>query len=261
MVEWAQVAPGTVLVATAEQAWLHHPGPFDPFAAPMTAAGSRASTQRLLDAAIAVFQHERLQQPAPPLTVEGYVERVLACYHGGHATPRLLRRAAERFRSADRPELARWALDTARDEDHDHLALADLAALGYPPDTVALMPCPSTMAAGIEYFARCIEGANPVSCVGYIYALERPSSLIQASYIEAIEALLGPDIEATRCLRWHSSLGDEAAHAERRLDLIAGLPAEDRIAITRAVYETARIFFGDAGSPQPSNVLREESHA
>jgi hypothetical protein len=245
MVEWVEVAAGTALIATADEAWLHVLSPFDPFAEPMTGEGSIETTRSLLDAAIGLFQHERLQKPAPPLTVEGYVERVLACYHGGHATPPLLRRVAERFRAAGRDDLEAWARMTARDEDHDHLALADLAVLGYPPDVVEKTPCPPLMAAALAYFEGCVVGDRPVSCLGYVYALERPASLILPSYVEAIETLLGPDVKATRCLRWHSGLGEEPGHVDRLLETIASLPAEDRACVTRAVYETSQIMFGD----------------
>lgn len=181
MIEWAEVAPGTVLVATVDRAWLHYLSPVDPFTQPMVGSGSIETTRRLLDAAIGLFQHQQLQKTAPPLTVEGYVERVLACYHGGRATPPLLRRAAERFRAAGRHELEAWARATAQAEDHDHLALADLAELGYPPDIVQTMPCPATMAAAVAYFEGCVDSDRPVSCLGYIYALERPAALVQAS--------------------------------------------------------------------------------
>lgn len=248
MIEWAEVAPGTVLVASSDRAWLHNPSPFDPFAQPMTGSGSIETTRALLDAAISVFQHQRLQTEAPPLRVDQYVQRVLACYYGGTSTPPLLRRAAQGFRAAGRHDLEAWALETARAEDHDHLALADLAELGYPPDVVETLPLPQCMAGLLAYFETCVDGARPVSCMGYVYALERPSSLVQASYVEAIEKLLGPEINATRCLRWHSSLGPEPDHIDHLLEVVASLPASDRACVARAVYETSRILFADAAA-------------
>lgn len=266
MTEWAEVAPGLVLVATAERAWLHRLSPVDPFAQPKVGRGRVETVAALLDGAIGLFQYQRLTAVAPPLTVEAYVERVAACYYGGRATPPLLRRAAERFGSAGREDLARWARTTARAEDHDHLALADLEELGYPPELVETIPCPPTMQAALDYFKGCVEGPAPVSCLGYVYALERPAALVEASYVEAIEKLLGPRINATRCLRWHSSMGEEPHHIDILLNLIAGLPPEDRVAVARAVYETSWIMFsdrpdGDApASPErhaPTDVLRE----
>lgn len=246
MIEWAEVAPGTVLMATAETAWLHRLAPLDPFARPMDGPGAVETTRTLLDAAIGFFQRRRLAQAAPALTKEGYAERLVGYYHGGHTTPPLLRRAAQRFEGAGRPELVAWARATAEDEDHDHFALADLGELGYPPGVVPTLPCPPFMAALIAYFEACVDGPEPVACLGYIYAVERSSSLIQPSYIEAIDRLLGPGVRATRCLRWHSSMGAEPVHVDRLLGTVAALPAGDRCRVVRAVYETSRILFAES---------------
>lgn len=256
MIEWAEVAPGTLLMASADEAWLHRLAPLDPFARPMEGPGSVETTRSLLDAAIGYFQHRRLAQTAPALTREGYAERLVGYYHGGHTTPPLLRRAAERFEAASRPELVAWARATAADEDHDHFVLADLAELGYPPEVVPTLTCPPFMAALIAYFEACVDGPAPVACLGYIYALERSSSLIQASYIEAIDRLLGPGIKATRCLRWHSCVGAEPAHVDRLLGTIAALPAGDRSCVVRAAYDTSRILFAD-----PSETRERRSDA
>ena len=250
MIEWAEVAPGTVLMATADEAWLHRLAPLDPFARPMEGPGSVGTTRALLDAAIGFFQHRRLAKTAPALTRDGYVERLLGYYHGGHATPPLLRRAAERFEAGGRPDLVAWARATAEDEDHDHFALADLAELGFPPEVVVRLPCPPFMAALIAYFEACVNGPEPMSCLGYIYALERSSSLIQGSYIDAIDRLLGPGLNATRCLRWHSSLGAEPAHVDRLLGTVASLAAEDRSCVVRAVHGTSRILFAETFEPR-----------
>jgi hypothetical protein len=230
----------------------------DPFAHAKVGAGSVETVGTLLDGAIGFFQERQLSAVAPPLTVETYVERVAACYYGGRATPPLLQRAAERFTRAGREELAAWARATAHAEDHDHLALGDLEELGYPPELVETIPCPPRMQAALDYFARCVEGPTPVSCLGYVYALERPAALVQASYVEEVERLLGPTVNATRCLRWHSSVGEEPHHIEILLNVIAGLPVEDRAVVARTVYETSRIMFADTveedgGAPEPNS--------
>lgn len=247
MIEWAEVAPGTVMIATADRAWIHRVSPFDLFAESMAGAGSIETTRMLLDAAIGVFQRPRLDGVAPPLTMDEYVQRVLACYYGGKATPPLMLRAAERFRVAGRHDLESWGRAVAVDEDHDHLALADLVELGYPPEVVDTMPCPAFKAAAIEYFEACVDGDEPVSCMGYVYALERAAALIERSYVEAIEAWLGPGVNATRCLRWHSSVGDEPHHVERLLRAIVSLPASERACVARSAYQASRILF--AGVP------------
>ena len=251
MVEWAQVDPHTVIIATPERAWVHVISPLDPFAQPMANGGSAATTGMLLDAAIGVFQRPRLEATAPPLTIDEYVQRVLACYYGGAATPPLMLRAADRFAAAGRHDLEAWARAVAVDEAHDHLALADLAELGYPAETVRTMPCPTWKAAAIAYFGACVESDEPVSCLGYVYALERAAALIEPSYVEAIDTFLGPGVNATRCLRWHSSLGEEPGHVERLLKTIVALTAGERVSVARAAYEASRILF--AGDPVGAN--------
>ena len=247
MVEWARVDRHRVLIATPDRAWVKVVSPFDPFAQPMLNGGSPGTTAMLLDAAIGIFQRARLEAPAPPLTIDEYVQRVLACYHGGAATPPLMIRAAERFAAAGRHDLETWARAVAVDEAHDHLALADLAELGFPAAAVRHIPCPTWKAAAIGYFAACVDGPEPVACLGYVYALERTAALIEASYVEAIEAFLGPGVNATRCLRWHSSLGEEPGHVERLLKTIVALPAAERTCVVRSAYEASRVLF--AGVP------------
>ncbi len=110
------------------------------------------------------------------------------------------------------------------------------------------MPCPQPMRAAIEHFEACVDGDTPVACLGYAYALERPASLLEASYVEAVEKLLPATVDATRCLRWHSSLGEEAGHVDALLGVIAALPAPDRATVVRAAYETAQILFGEASA-------------
>ena len=49
------------------------------------------------------------------------------------------------------------------------------------------------------------------------------------------------DVDATRFLRSHSSLGSEAAHVEETINFVASLPAEDRIRVVQETYESALI--------------------
>jgi hypothetical protein len=49
------------------------------------------------------------------------------------------------------------------------------------------------------------------------------------------------DVDATRFLRSHSSLGSEAAHVEETIEFVASLPANDRIRVVQETYESALI--------------------
>jgi hypothetical protein len=245
--QWAEVAPGRVVVATADRVWMHAPvfsGQPDPFALPMDGAGSLETTRLLLDGAIGAAGRVA-PGPAvrPSLTPARWAWRLAGYYQTTHATPRLMAAAAERFAAAGRTALADWARDKVREEaGHDRLALRDLAALGYDSVRVADDLAPPTAAALVRYFeARVLHDDDPVGCVGYAYALERLALERGASDIAAVEAILPPGVMATRCLRVHSATGSDAAHVEETVRLVAGLEAPERIRVARACYETAAI--------------------
>ena len=259
--QWAEVAPGCVVVATAEQVWVHAPvfnGQPDPFALPMDGAGGVESTRLLLDGAIGAASRDA-PRPAvrPSLTPARWAWRLAGYYQTTHATPRLMAAAAERFAAADRTALADWARDKVREEaGHDRLALRDLAALGYDSVRVAEILAPPTAAALVRYFeARVLEDDDPVGCVGYAYALERLALERGASDIAAVEAILPPGVMATRCLRVHSATGSDAAHVEETVHLVAGLEAPERARVARACYETAAIYC----TPPTGGFMTEEA--
>jgi hypothetical protein len=212
---------------------------------PMTGCGSPATTQHLLDAAVAIPQRLALRRsPGSPLTREAYVERLVGHYYTTHWTEWQLRRAASRFSDAGRPELARLAETAAQQSrGHDLLAMRDLSALGYPSEYASRASMGSRTAALLHYALRCLAGPHPVAVFGYGYALERSARAVTEEYLHAVEALLPEGVDATRCLRAHSALGTGAERGERMAETIAFLPAEDRCRVVRAAYETARVMF------------------
>jgi hypothetical protein len=54
-----------------------------------------------------------------------------------------------------------------------------------------------------------------------------------------VQSLFPYGVDATRFLRSHSSLGSEVSHVEETIEFVASLPAEDRIRVVQATYETA----------------------
>ena len=54
-----------------------------------------------------------------------------------------------------------------------------------------------------------------------------------------MQSLFPEGLDATRFLRSHSSLGSEVSHVEETIEFVASLPAEDRISVVQATYETA----------------------
>lgn len=249
MIEWVKVEPNKVIVATEERAWLHRldaTNNDDPFAQPMQLAGSLETTRQLLDGVIAAAQ-SLLPRAAsrPALTGARWAWRLAGYYHTTHATPRLMAEAARRFAAIGKQELADYAKSKVEDEGgHDQLALRDLAALGYDAERLVTELIPPTAAALVDYFTKQVRAenpANPIGCIGYAYALERLATTNDQSYLRQVEAVLPPNVKATRCLRVHSSMSADAQHVEDALEVTARQSAEDRRLIALACYETARI--------------------
>lgn len=255
-IEWAQIALDKVIVAQADRTWLYQPrSSADPFAQPMKGAGSLATTGKLLDGAIAVAKHAVNSGARPPaLTSNRWIWRLAGAYHMTSPVPDLMREAAKSFAANGSPELEAWALEKAEEErGHDLLALKDIQSLGYDAEVVVKTLIPPAARALMDYFSRSIRDNNPIDCVGYAYTMERLSLNVGEDYIQKIEELIPSSINATRCLRVHSSVGADAGHADENVSLIAKLTPAERNRIARACYETALIFF----SPPPGDYITD----
>lgn len=254
--EWSAVADDLILVATDTRTWVHRPclcPGTDPFCEPMTGRGSTRTTFRLLDGAVGLLQRAALKRPpAPPLTAERYVERLVAHYYTTHWSAWQLRRAATRFLEGNRPELARVAQSLARyEESHDLLAVRDLEALGYPSEYASRAPMSSQTGALLHFALRSLAGPHPVTIFGYGFALLRSARAVTAGYLREVQAVLPPGVNATRCIRAHSALAESTEHLDRLVETVAALPAEDRVRVVRAAYETAQLIFTIDEAPRP----------
>lgn len=255
--EWVQIAPGKVVVATVERAWLYKPrSSSDRFAQPMEGAGSFATTRRLLDTAIAAAKCAVKSKSRPPaLTSTRWIWRLAGAYHMTYSVPDLMKEAARGFAANGCFELETWALEKAEEErGHDLLALKDIQSLGYDAKAVVQTLVPPAAKALMDYFSRSVQDNNPIDCVGYTYTMERLSLNIGEDYIQKVEDLIPPQIDATRCLRVHSSVGADQGHADENVSVIAKLTSTERTRIARACYETALMFF----SPPPGDYITDE---
>lgn len=256
--EWARVAPDRIVVATTTGAWVHHPDPDglpDTFDEPMVGPGGFETTTWLLDGAIGAAAFGRSpHRAAPPLTPLRWLWRLAGYYRTTEATSRLLPLAARRFGAAGRRELEAWAVRGTREErGHDALALRDIRALGYDAEQVVARLVPSAVRAMVDYFTRAVvEADDPIGCVGYSYALERLAAERNSDEVAAVQSILPPGVNATRCMRVHSASGADAKHVADTIEVVAGLSASERVAVARACYETARFFYAP-GPPGPRN--------
>ncbi|MEM6613903.1 MAG: hypothetical protein AAF652_16925 [Cyanobacteria bacterium P01_C01_bin.72] len=244
--EWAHIAPGKVVVATDERAWVYQPrSGSDRFAQPMTGDGSFATTGKLLDTAIAAAKQAITSETRPPaLTSTRWIWRLASAYHLTSDVPQLMETAAKGFVANNHSSLEAWALEKAEEEKgHDQLALLDIQSLGYDPKAVVEALTPPAAVALRDYLRRSVADNNPIDSVGYTYTMERLSLGIGEDYIQKVEALFPQGVKATRCLRVHSAVGADASHASENIALVAELPAMERSRIARACYETALMLF------------------
>jgi hypothetical protein len=249
--EWVNVTSGISIIARESgEVWFHTPNGtkdnkdnVDPFATPMTGAGSAGSTVGLLDGAINLgFAgiENRLARPEP--TLAGYIVALVGAYHTSVDTPRNLRHAAKRFNELGRPEVAAYLEDRAREETgHDRLALKDLRALGLPADRLVANFIPEGIKPLCKRFDELCVQDYPMGSIGYSYCLERIAALKQETDVEKVQALCPDGVDATRFLRSHSSLGSEVAHVEETIEFVASLPANDRIRVVQETYQSALI--------------------
>ncbi len=255
-VEWATIAPDKVVVATAESVWLDSPlNDQERFTKPITGTGNTSITRNLLDGAMAAAKIAIPSGNKPPaLTPNRLVWQLAGAYQTAHATPTLMREAGERFASANRHDLSDWAFEKAKEETgHDRLALLDIKSLGYRAEELVQTVIPASAMVLVDYFQRSVQDLDPIDCVGYTHALERMSLGGKQEHIEKIEDLLPPNVNATRFLRVHSSLGADAEHVEENVEMIARLSFAERTRVIRACYETALLLF----SPPQEGYLSE----
>ena len=254
--EWAAITPNKVVVATGERTWLHqHSGESDRFSRPMQGVGSKFLTRKLLDGAIAAAKIAVGTTSQPPvLSPIRWVWRLAASYHLCRPTQRLMEEAAQHFIEAERFSLADWAGQKAlEEENHYRLALRDIYSMGYKAEEVVEKLIPPMAEALVNYFTKAVQDTDPIDCVGYSYTMERLALCVDRKYIQSVEELLPPGINATRCLRVHSNIGGDIEHVEETVEMVAGLTPQERTRIARSCYETALLCF----SPPPSGYISD----
>lgn len=263
-VEWARISLNKVIVANSERAWLledtqdcvSNPST-QCFTETMEGAGSIATTRQLLDGAIASAKYAVNSDVRPPaLTAKRWLWRLAGAYHMTHPVPQLLQEAARRFALQDHSILTEWAEEKAQEEaGHDLLALRDIQSLGYDAEAVVGTLVPPAAKVLMDYFTRSVQDENPIDCVGYSYTMERMALGVGKEYIQKVEDLFPPNVNATRCLRTHSSIGADAEHVEETVEMIAKLTSQERVRIVRACYETALMCFSPAQSYMTDEML------
>lgn len=247
-IEILKFPDGTFVAASAKKFWRQRPSWFGDsvFLDYLMEQGSAPHTRQLLAGALLAgysshVAGEGVAEAQEP-SLERHIYNLAASYQTTHATPPTMRHVAERFSAMGIPTLAEHCLHVAEEEaGHDVLALKDLASLGLRAEALVQDIRPATALAMVEIFQRFAQGPRPIAVLGYAYALERFALFQTAGRIEAIEALLPPGINATRCLRVHSGVGTDAHHVAESIDFISNLGPDDRKEIAWAAFETAAL--------------------
>jgi hypothetical protein len=243
--EWVIVSDSTAIIARETgEFWfleLDDWGDVLPFARPMTGKGTLGSSAALLNGAVALgLGSDEGGREARAASLPKYVFDLVGAYHNTRRTPGNFMQAARCFRELGRTDIASYLETHAREETgHDRLILRDLRALSLPAERIVTNLVPEGVKGLCELFDRLSSSDYPIGCIGYSYCFESLAALKQKSHVDALQALCPEGVDASRFLRTHSSLGAEVNHVEDLIDLIASLPAPDRIEIVKATYETA----------------------
>jgi hypothetical protein len=243
--EWVRVSENiTIISRETGEFWFLDPGQHAdkvPFGRPMTGNGTRGSTAGLLNGAVErgfIGHRNDLGENTPSLA--RYVLDLIGSYHNARRAPGHFSRAAKRLKELNRPETASYLETHAREETgHDRLALKDLRALGLPAEQIVANFVPEGWQPLYEIFDRVSASEYPIGCLGYCYCFESTAAMKHKADIEALQAICAEGVDASRFARTHSGIGSEADHVEDLIDLIASLPASDRIEIVKVTYDTA----------------------
>jgi Iron-containing redox enzyme len=251
--EWVRVGGETAVIARESgEVWFHaldgHEAEAAAFTGRMTGGGTLVSTTGLLDGAISLafeqadsrFEQTDSQPVAQSPNLLRYIYALAGAYHTAKDTPRNLLWAAERFKGIGRPEVTAYLEMRAREETgHERLALKDLRALGMPAERIVAKLVPVGIKPLCDLFEHLCFKDYPIECIGFSYCSERIAALKPKAEVDAVQSLFPDGVDATRFLRSHSSLGSEVSHVEETIEFVASLPAEDRISVVQATYQTA----------------------
>jgi hypothetical protein len=183
-------------------------------------------------------------------SLQRYIYSLASSYLTTQATPPVMLRLAERLRALGQSDWARFCEAMSRDElGHDDELVKDLQSLGIDATAFLSEVRPPNAVALVAYFNRLVDGNDPIAAVGYAYALQRSSLLLNERVVARIEALIPPGVIATRSLRIHSAVGANATHVRETEDFISTLPPAARRTVALAVFETIRIMRSEDDFP------------
>jgi hypothetical protein len=240
--EWAQIAPDKVVIATKDKVWLHSPSfAKNRFARPMTGRGNVATTTKLLNGAIAAAKRVTKSSVKPlSCTTFRWVWQLASAYHLCLVTPEIMEEASIGFAMLGRWNLAEWAAQKANyEEGQDRLVIQEIESLGYSPQAVVKTLVPPSTNLLIDYFIRSVRDWNPIDCVGYSYTMESLAIEFKKEYLNKLKLPSLLAIKADFEPKLHSDISTGIERVEGIVNIVAELAAKERIRVAVACYETA----------------------
>jgi hypothetical protein len=255
-VQWVHLGAPGLLVASSRGAWLA-PLELDVVALgasmPGSLPGTPETTQQLLDGALAAAEAGSPPPRALRMTARRWAWELVNQWYVAKHSIALLGDAYERYAGLGRRDLAEFTLRRLEGErGHDQFPLNDLTALGLEADEVVHEIPPAEAAVGlVEYAAQCVQGAEPVEFLGYIYGMERHVIRLSADWFAELDEILPVGVDASSGLRTHVSDLD-VEHVDEAVLFFANLPAGDRAQIALGCYRTTLIRNAPTAAGEPS---------
>jgi pyrroloquinoline quinone (PQQ) biosynthesis protein C len=173
-------------------------------------------------------------------TLPRYIRWLAGNYVFAEQTPGLFRRAAQRFETSCRRDLAEFARRKAEEEDgHAELAVRDLEALGLPSLEVIRLIRPLSADAFADRFRMYVDSDDPIMLFGFSYCLERMAMERGDALIKKIQSICPLRARAFRFLKVHSNTGSDSAHVHEQTSFFESLNGTELTSVARAAFETA----------------------
>ncbi|MEM6614329.1 MAG: hypothetical protein AAF652_19180 [Cyanobacteria bacterium P01_C01_bin.72] len=259
--QWTKLAPETVVVATANSAWLYNYDSrksLDRFARSMSGIeGSISSTQNLLDGAIAAAYYHYCEPQVPELTLAGWIWQLAGHYHLTSLTSTLMEDVGEEFSQDNQRKLSQWAKQQAqREREYNLSTLRDIEYLGYDAKSIISQLHPHQPEIIINYLIENLK-TNPLCYLGYSYTLEHMATRVEQDYRQQVQSLLPPNIASPRRPWFYGSVGVERENVEETTRLIDSLSGRKRSLIAKTCYEVALLCFEHSETVNISNAQIE----
>lgn len=164
------------------------------------------------------------------------------CYHYVSLSSSFTPLAARRL-DLKHLHVRKWILEHSAEElGHELMALNDLKKFGIDPDQVKKEPAPVGVVGYVSFFHYKVAIANPWSAFGVLYFLEGMAVRLAPEVLKSIGTKLDPKYKtAFTFFKEHGDLDTDHLQEQKDVLLKADLSEDDKKAIARTIYETAKM--------------------